>query len=179
MAKEFIILGNTRLKIKNIKDYGISSKQKTFYYLKIYEKNPNYISGDFFNNLFNSEYIYRGTKKEITEKEFNSLSSGDIRIKTRDVSCGDEIGDTIWDMIDIGNIIYTAFNKDMYILNDSGKIVKIDKGSFNSDDLITETRKVKYLYVTTYQNDNYTFTEGEENFNIFSKCKELDNLLTH
>lgn len=35
--------------------------------------------------------------------------------------------------------------------------------------------KVKYLYVTTYDNKNYTFIEGSVNFNIYQKCKELDN----
>ncbi len=53
-------------------------------------------------------------------------------------------------------------------LNELGCIMaeeKIDK--------INKKRTV--LYITTYQNDNFIFKEGEVNFNIFDKLRELDN----
>ena len=34
--------------------------------------------------------------------------------------------------------------------------------------------KMKYLYVTTYSNKNYTFYADRVNFNIYQKCKEID-----
>ena len=37
--------------------------------------------------------------------------------------------------------------------------------------------KVEYLYVTTYQNDNYKFYANSEDFDIFEKCEELDKWL--
>ena len=37
-----------------------------------------------------------------------------------------------------------------------------------------EQREEKYLYVTVFQGDNYTFNEKEANFNIYEKCKEMD-----
>lgn len=37
-----------------------------------------------------------------------------------------------------------------------------------------EQRYRKYLYVTTYQKDNYEFYEKDVSFNIFKKCNELD-----
>ena len=39
-------------------------------------------------------------------------------------------------------------------------------------------KELHYLYVTTYQKDNYQFKEDEVSFDIFEKCKELDSLLT-
>ena len=35
-------------------------------------------------------------------------------------------------------------------------------------------KKIKYLYITTYQNDNYTFTEKEININ--NTLKELEKM---
>jgi len=35
----------------------------------------------------------------------------------------------------------------------------------------------KYLYVTTYQGDNYRFEEGNKDFDIVKACADLDELL--
>lgn len=38
-------------------------------------------------------------------------------------------------------------------------------------------KELSYLFVTTYQNDNYIFWENETSFNIYDKCKEIDSYM--
>lgn len=46
---------------------------------------------------------------------------------------------------------------------------EFEKGGYKS-----VSKEVKYLYVTTFQGDNYRFIESEVPFDIHEKCEELD-----
>lgn len=60
------------------------------------------------------------------------------------------------------------------IKNRNGEIKTL--GTVATDnDLIRQ--KVSYLYVTTYQGDNYRFNDWEVSFDIYEKCKELDSYM--
>ena len=63
-----------------------------------------------------------------------------------------------------------------------GTLVLLDKGEIGvtrkvlaSDSCIQEYQE-KYLYITTFQNDNFVFWESEVSFDINEKCKEIDEM---
>ena len=70
------------------------------------------------------------------------------------------------------------FRKGKYVWK--GELNEIDVNEYereverNSDAYIEKT--LRYLYVTTYQNENYQFKEDEVSFNIYKKMKELDSM---
>lgn len=55
----------------------------------------------------------------------------------------------------------------------NGQITYISEHLTESD---FEIRKEKCLYITTYQKDNFVFWESESKFDIFAKCKEIDDI---
>ena len=108
---DFIVFGDIRIKLSNIKNYGLSSEEYTV-----------------------------SAKKELTSVE--------------------SVLGTVDDLFDL-----VAIGLDLL----QGEPI------YRS---VYETKERKYLYVTTYQNDNYTFYEDIARFNIREKCNELDKWLS-
>lgn len=108
---KFISCGNTRIKISNIKEYGISST-------KLYVK-PNY--------------------------------------KKADVQ-----PDDLW---------HKLFPKQV---EDGTYTLAV---SISSDDWGYKLESVPYLYITTYQNENFVFYSLTSSFNIYDKRNELDTFM--
>ena len=128
----FISLGNVRIRISNIKNYGIAKGEK--YYIKVYEHSTSSCDS-FFSQVILDRYEWHGLKKEV--KNPNCWGGKKI-IKSRS-----------------GEIKPT--NRDLYS---------------RKDDIIIE--HVDYLYITTFQGDNYRFYETDVSFNIYDKCQEID-----
>ncbi len=57
--------------------------------------------------------------------------------------------------------------------DDEGKIVSSNEEANDKDFFIG---KEAYLYITTYQKDNFIFFESEAGFDIREKCKEIDKI---
>ena len=113
----FIAFGNTRIKLNNIKNYGLSSET---YIVEVEEELPDSIK--FINGL-----------------------------------------------ISLGSVLSSIAS--LAGVSDSGNSSPIP---YSDTETVKEERKILYLYVTTYQNDNHVFYEGRDNFDIIEKCKELD-----
>lgn len=140
----FVKCGKERIKISNIKSYGISTE--TMYFQKVYEIDDD---SSFWGKLLSS-WVYKGKTFKIDEylaSVLNYSSSGYIRRK-----------------------LFSP-EKGYYDENPGNLDTRAPKS-----DLIT--KNVEYLYITTYQDDNYIFYEDNEEFNIHEKCKELDKWLS-
>lgn len=156
---EFIVLGSERIKLSNVKTYGIASGKA--YFVKVYEHKPEakiglFGSAKFVDRLVWSkndiqisendthvEYLFKGSMQYNGVSVFNPKTKNNQRLTTKLVR--DSHGNISFDS-DI------PFNK--------------------SEDVYTEMQD--YLYVTTYQNNNYQWFKGLASFDIYEKCKELD-----
>ncbi len=134
---KFILLGNTRIKIGNIKDYGISSEW--IEYEKIYKVKEEFLGFGFIDR----KLVWDG--QDI--KELSPASICDMHFR---------------------NLFKRYRNKDDRIVSSTEKV------SF--DDLVVTIQR-KYLYISTFQKDNFRFYEHKVDFDIKKKCAELDKLL--
>ena len=124
MEPKFIQFGGTRIKLSNIKNYGIS--------YEAYE-----------------------VKRPPTQTEINrGIKRAEDRKKKRKK----------WDIL--GKFV------------DEVDVAYLSSNYYKEERSRPENKKQYYLYVTTYQNDNYKFYEDEVSFNIRDKVKELDKYLT-
>lgn len=157
---KFILLGNTRIKIGNIKDYGISSKMKD--YEKIYEvvERSGGIVLKFL--LGNIKLVWNGEVEKITADRWNELSESSKHsqeVRNEHVRYWYEY-------------TYKRYK------NEKGEVVTAnDLGAVATLENSVVEKEIKYLYITTFQNDNFRFYEDEVDFSIIDKCNELDSLL--
>lgn len=199
MAKnKFITFGDVRIKLRNIKNYGISTEK--FYYERVYKvvytkaKSKLWRFFGFEDTDIQKTDVY----VEISENRFNS-------IKNREETAGhvifnkDKENHFYYDdnfFFNIGNVSILnanianhAYTHNSYKLSDTSEIViclAYEKSTYDGkpyekplfyakpDDVWCE--KKKYLYVTTYQNDNFRFYDND-NLNIKEKINELDSNL--
>ena len=125
---KFIVLGKKRIKIGNIKNYGISSSMKD--YEKIYkpiEHSKRGLARLFLKYPFNNiELVWEGETEKLTE---------DRRLEL------------------IGSCQKRYRNKE-------GEIVTFypfyQSTETTWDEIVTE-KEIKYLYITTFQKDNFVF----------------------
>ena len=73
----FITIGDTRIKLSNIKNYGISSE--TQYFQKVYEKNPN--CNTLLSLFSEKQWIYMGHKTRISSEIAENLKRNRIKKK--------------------------------------------------------------------------------------------------
>ncbi len=136
----FIAFNDIRIKISNIKDYGINTKER--YLVKLYreEKVPYLLS-------YLLYFVDTGKYVEINETQYHNF--------------------------------YRSENYKKYVQLESGVIrqTQHEQGQryIKKSDLLKKTER--YLFVTTYQNDNYIFWEDETNFNIEEKRNEIDKYM--
>jgi len=67
----------------------------------------------------------------------------------------------------------TSYVKEEY----EKKVAKRDEYMNYLDYTYAMQGKLEYLYITTYQNDNYKFYSYESDFDIKEKLQEIDNVL--
>lgn len=150
MKDRMVILGDTRIRLSNIKNYGISSGTK--YRQKIYTRkevlNPIGMIATIASWLEGGYSTGQETKYEYewTGEWYEDMSKEEL----------DELD---------GAVLYKA---------DDGTI----KGTRNvtaSGSSIQEYQE-KYLYITTFQNDNFVIWKSSAPFDIEKKCKEIDEM---
>lgn len=159
---EFIVLGPERIKLKNIKNYGISTG--TAYYVKVYEHKPTAKTG-----LFG--------KVKIT----NSLvwSKNDIQIPEENTSIARaENGTLRYNGVKVYDPKMAEFRmlESKPIRNTSGEISFDSRYTFDRSSDLYKTPQ-EYLFITTYQNENYQWFKNLAPFDIYEKCNELDKYL--
>ncbi|MFD2831063.1 hypothetical protein [Corticicoccus populi] len=153
---KFFTVGNTSIKIANIKSFGIGITQQRYTDVQIYENKSSKTKskGEHAASIFWSLYA-------LVESRGESLFA-----PTK-------------------YLIGTGEYKRMLCENDDGSFYyREDKNSSpiltNSEDLDTSSSprtksvKTRYLYITTFQNDNYQFHEDTININeVHNKLKNL------
>ena len=160
----FVDFGSARIKLSNVKNYGISSA--TVYYAPVFK------------------YVERTEKKqtlfgEKVKKTRELVDSGErIRLgetsseainKWKSDGMAEQIPGTLGNFIDSFNSRYYQ-----YVKRDGELRRGYIDGSSKSIAEAAECKNVEYLYVTTFQNDNYRFFADVVDFDIHKKCRELD-----
>lgn len=137
-----VILGNERIKISNIKTYGIS------YYNEIHQRVHKYKYDDFRTVDEDVDWI---PGKELCVLYYDE--KGNICKYKPDVGYG------ILDFISLvlGSGTYT----------DEDKLEQLLKNEY-------EYKPLPYLYITTYQGDNYQYFQGVCDFDVKEKAEEID-----
>lgn len=170
LTRKFIILGGERIKLSNIKNYGIASE--TVYYQKVYKFKP--AEGVFGHHEF--EDI--GEWKEIPYLRYYDIARGSKNyMHIIRASKGEPIG-----VVDPSKrkMFETSYKHakedgiyDLNYLDDFSAVI-------NGNPVKSDVKEIKedYLYITSYQGDNYKFSKNNAIFNIHEKLRELDEILT-
>jgi len=166
----FISFGNEAIKLGNIKTYGISAGNARF--VKIYEYKKEYVIRD---GLFGAKikakgYSWNGDKEQFAESNIRNCSLYRYNQDKKTF----EWSNLALERSPNGQVI-SVKHKEPFgdIFN---KIYWKEK-TLTWNDFFTETQN--YLYITTYQQDNYQFYEGIADFDIYEKKKELDRYLAN
>ncbi|MCL2356544.1 MAG: cold shock domain-containing protein [Defluviitaleaceae bacterium] len=130
----FAVFGDVRVKLSNIKNYGISQETQ----------------GQVYRSIQTTTKPERTTMDKVRETAAGLLA----------------LTAFVTDSNDLGYLAHEC-------LPEEKKAITKIRGIKIKDGI---TRR--YLYVTTFQKDNYTFYENTASFNIDEKCKELDELLS-
>lgn len=183
---EFVSFGSERLKLSNIKTYGISQEYAECLHtarVKVYElttirfkrllAKPKYVK-NCLNPTGETIEIKDWEQFSVKEKQYWRLTVHN------DSTHKDEIYST--KIIKTRNGIRGLNEDDGAVYDEKGNISSIGPidGFFDGkrlDDKDITYGPLKYLYVTTFQNTNYRWFENSASFDIFDKCKELDRYL--
>lgn len=155
----FLFIGKNRIRLSNIKTYGISSK--VFYYQKVYRATVESMI-IFFNHSFSWEgdTILLNKEKQDRIKKLNPTMEHDA-LEVKNTGSFEKL------IIDEdGEMHQAAEYMRTYNLSDN----------WHPEPGDIFGKKQKYLYITTFQNENYRFYESEVNFDIEEKCKEIDEM---
>lgn len=181
-GKAFVNICGNRIKVSNIKHFGISSENKYYanvYKVKMEKRGGVGFAGAMFLLVFNqsvpeptyfiTEKKLTNYKNEISEEEYTNIKRGVkmpiyLQVDSNEMDKSHSKFEFVEDLID-GTYIVKSISKSVYTEG------KIEVEATPDDVFKVETR---YLYITTYQNDNYTFTENE--CDIDEKLAELDSL---
>ncbi|MCL2633028.1 MAG: hypothetical protein FWD34_00780 [Oscillospiraceae bacterium] len=215
----FVKLGDVRIKLSNIKNYGINS-QDFIRFGDILEKSSNIdkygsssividvrkvhinLKMDGLAGLFgNTEFVDTG-ERVVGDGDYGGKlvrnSKGVLtEVGYEYTSLGHKVG--IFSKSDVYEKEYTykyiktcSGNLHVFLQEDEDIIEGLDKVFGKAHDIKMKKNNVfihfsenefieenhEYLYITTYQNDNYEFLQFEIDFDIRKKCDDLDKWLT-
>lgn len=150
----FISFDNTRIKLSNIKHYGISSTVR--YYAKIYENKK--VSSSFLGliDVSHNEDVWTGEKI--------------LLLNARDYQDAYDIMFPVPAQNADGSTACVRF------IMKNGEVEKTSEIRKRNKSDIIEVEE-EYLYVTTYQKDNYQFFKDDVEFDIYDKFKEIDKYM--
>ncbi|MUK88418.1 hypothetical protein GMD78_08445 [Ornithinibacillus sp. L9] len=159
----FISINNTNIKVSNIKEFGISLSHKIkAIKVPVYKMNPDYVKSKeragkniLKKLLLPEKYINAGTYKEIFIEKFEkyTIQGNEFRYSR-----------------DVYELPY------IFIKQSETKDVKHD-GYTRIDADEAKFVYWKYLYITTYQNDNYKFYEHD--INIEENISQINELINY
>lgn len=159
----FVDFGSARIKLSNVKNYGISSTK--VYYAPVFK------------------YVERTEKKQTLfgekDKKTRQLIDSGERIRLGETLSeaaqkwkADGMTSSGGGTFGVYSMSYSCYFY-QYVKED-GKL-KQGYSSTKSIEEAAECKTVEYLYVTTFQNDNYRFFADVVDFDIHEKCRELDS----
>lgn len=140
----FIGFGDVRIKLGNIKNYGLSEGEHC--YAKVYTLyRPELFVDSLADCLFGkTEWIWTGEKVDLGTWDFGKMEFCPV---------------------------YQRVGEEITKVHDSS----YRYGIKTTNDIIREPEE--YLYVTTFQGDNYRFFQSSAGFDIHEKLAELDKYL--
>lgn len=180
-TKKIIALGNVRVRLSNIKNYGISSQNFEFFVLQKYKfikekrnitkKRKVVCKALAYSSTLVTALVGIGVAMLEGENKGKGLATG--------MKVSEHVNDTLNGLLETEKVVgYEYIGDCMFIpsRNDVDKILSnnVDNDIYYEEKGIVE-KKVDYLYITTYQKDNFIFREDLSTFDIYEKCKELDN----
>ena len=162
----FVIFDNTRIKLKNIKDYGITTEIKTTYSFEVF-------SWQLYNGVISSYY---GLK-----------NAGYCNI---DLPGYGYPPVQFWNAVEknlrkLNDIYFIPGMRGGYAIKGKASydkaIKECPKGYYEHDCFgefkEVSRKRVDVLYITTYQRDKFYFFQDEVTFDIHAKIKEIDKYL--
>lgn len=176
---EFVKFGEVRIKLSNIKNYGVNVENK--FYEKVYKRQEVKEYDNALLQFLGGKISYRYTyykDEEISSSRYDDIKKGVILPGKVFLLKGQEYLRLKSEIL--GNrILYR---------NETYKNVHTDNCQYASVDGVYETNKIaeqddvflkeiSYMYVTTYQNDNFKFMQDLEDWDVKKKCAELDKYL--
>lgn len=175
---EFIAFGSERIKLNNIKNYGLSLGKVS--YVKVYELKSVPIVGHFGRVKF-AENCLCWTKDDIVIKDYSDRSTGFSVTYYDEKLQRDKSRNTKFIRTSNGTI-RNLTEDDGIIRDENGTVISTGKvsGFFNGKQILADdiySVEEEYLYVTTYQNTNYQWQKSLAKFDIFEKINELDSYL--
>lgn len=169
---KFITCGNINIRLSNIKEYGMSSYPVL--YEKVYQE---YMikSEKFLDKLF-----WRDGEKPYYKFEGEWVCHGEI--DPYDIEYFTENAQRSPRMV---NNTYIRYDND--VVNVRKKVLVRDKKNVITGDAvyapeeenknIYKVKYLKYLYIETYQKENFQFKEDQVSFNIYDKYNEINNAM--
>lgn len=173
----FVLFGHERIKLSNIKNYGISSGAA--YFVKVYELRDSVIYG-LFNTISIKANCLTWTRNDLQVRE-EDWGIHQIKLYNEDLKQFQTYNKKF--IRDKNGVVRMINKSDGIIRNSKGTVIG-GRGNWLTGDpglLLCENDVYKeyqdYLYLTTYQNSNYQWYKGLASFDIYEKCKELDRYL--
>lgn len=175
MNKVFVSFGDVRIKVSNIKNYGIATEPCCFakVYVEKTEERTHYS-------------LIRRREKKYTAHLWVPSDDYKVRIsrqeyeKVLNLTNAEFVGryvlipkDKKYEGITFGEPI-TVLDDKVIVQQKGTALFIVGAGFLTSKDVWIGERD--YLYITTYQNDNFKFYRDECCFNIDEAIKELDEL---
>lgn len=149
-TSKFVICGGTNIRLNNIKQYGLGK------YPVLYEK------------VF-KEYIVCNVNASFLERLLIGSEEKKYKFEGEWSAC--------WEISE--EDVYRFINDDM-----TSVYARKSNGELTHDTSLRKKRRdvykveyKKYLYITTYQNDNFKFKETEVNFDVVEKYNEINNAM--
>lgn len=181
-ASRFITFGNRNIRLNNIKEYGIG--QDALYFEKYFKEK---VICKEEKKVFGITYKKKEINLYIPLPEWHLVTGSYPTVS--DTNEEDLISEVrLWpsEYDKYKDVAIKEFSQEIYIYceRESGyddrvgfegnewKRVKIDTSKPLIGELIKREYK-KYLYITTYQKENFKFKEDEVNFDIFEKYNEI------
>lgn len=156
----FVEFGNTRIKLSNIKNYGISSVP--VYYAKVFDKvakgpQKTRILGLPYNDPF--VWVDTGLTVRLSDSKTEAEKLMEKWIEGRGMYANEYA-------YRLACCKIKRYVRENGVISDTAAEAKFED--------VTSCKTVEYLFVTTFQNDNYRFFTDLVDFDIHEKCRELD-----
>lgn len=180
---EFIMFGEVRVKLNNIKNYGIVDENRYFekvfgkYLAQAEKRYDNKILDFLISTPAQYEWTVHCRDTEIDSIRYNSIKNGERRARK-----GYVIENANYYEFEIANEWDNARGKNVDKVYQKQRTAQQD-GIYEvnywaqKDDVFMKS--IPYLYVTTYQDDNYVFRQDLVSWHINEMCAELDRYLCY
>lgn len=179
IQKKFIKIGDTRIKISNIKNYGISDDENELL-LKIQDLKK--VISNLQNKISNLDFKIKSDEEWESHMESQRayINAFRAQVDKQMASVNEKFG--VYSDLKIEPASSKSTKNDFklnYLKNEKASCINEMKSHINEmerlQNLLNEKKYNNYLYITTYQNDNFVFYQQELDCDIYDIIKQLDD----